>query len=90
MRHLRSLGTIEYPRAEITSFNGGMGKLTITLSTYHKKIKIVLSVGCLRTIVKLAREGTNKQRAYALQEWRTYKSLQSATGSTPPEGETDA
>ena len=86
----RSLGTIEYPQAEITSFSGGMGRLTITLSTYHKTIKVVLSVGCLRTLVKLAREGTNKQRAYALQEWKTYKSLQQTTGSTPPEGESDA
>jgi hypothetical protein len=89
MNKRKSLGTLEYPQAEITSFSGSTGKITLTLSTFHKKISIVISVSCVRTLVKLAREGTNRQRAYALQEWTLYKKLRQDTGSTPPEGESD-
>jgi hypothetical protein len=85
----RSLGTLIYPNAEITSFNGNGHELILTVSTRTRKVKIKMTVYCLTKLVTLAQEGTGKQREYAQREWGTYLGLKKKTGYTPPEGQTD-
>jgi len=85
----RSLGMLIYPEAEITSFNGNEHVVTLTVSTRTQKVKIKMSVWCLTKLVKLAQEGTGKQRDHAKNEWATYLGLKKRTGYTPPEGQTD-
>jgi hypothetical protein len=85
----RSLGTLIYPNAEITAFNGNSHELTITVSTRTRKINIKMTVWCLTKLSRLAQEGTGKQRDHAQNEWSTYLGLKKKTGYTPPEGQAD-
>ena len=83
----KSLGTLVYPTAEVTDFSGVKGEATITLTAGGKCIKVNLSVWCARKLADLSREIVAKQRAYAMSEWTTYKSLRDYTGYKAPDGQ---
>lgn len=85
----RSLGTLTYPNAEITKFDGREGELILTISTRTRKINIKMTVWCLTRLVKIAQDGTARQRHHAQGEWGKYLTLKKSTGYTPPEGQTD-
>lgn len=81
----KSLGTLVYPHAELTSVSNGRAEITLTAR--GKRIKIELGISCARKLTDLAREIVGKQRAHVISQWSSYKHLRDYTGYKAPDGQ---
>ncbi len=78
---------MSYVDADITAFNGGRGYVEITLTDRNKKIVLEMSVYCAKTLMKLARKITHRQREFARWQENIYLNLKDESGYDPSKKE---
>ncbi len=87
MKKSKSLGTMVYPLLELVAFNGRTGEVVWELQTNGKKLRVIMGVGCARTMVRKAQEVVGRQREHAMSQWTVYKELKKVTGYQSPDGQ---